>query len=75
MEGDHGHGHSGQMDPSRMLESQEEEAGGVMDCVSRSLRRQKNILIFGSPREKVARVALVAYIVLVHFYAFEYYLG
>ena len=48
---------------------------GIFESIGRSLRRQKNIFYFGSKKEKAMRIAFVFYLVLIHFYAFEYYLG
>ncbi len=47
----------------------------LLGTVGRLLRRQKNAFIFGSRKEKVISITLLIYLILVHFYAFEYYLG
>ena len=61
------------MSPPHELE--EDESCSFLGSISRSIRRQKNMFLFGSRKEKAIRMALVIYLILIHFYAFEYYLG
>lgn len=43
--------------------------------IGRLVRRQKNAFIFGSRKEKTVRISMLIYLILVHFYAYEYYFG
>lgn len=46
-----------------------------LSTIGRLVRRQKNAFIFGSRKEKTVRITMLIYLILVHFYAFEYYFG
>lgn len=39
----------------------------------RWLRRQKNIMLFGSIQAKIFRIALISYILSLHYYTILYY--